>query len=287
MTASHPAVLGAAGQLGRELIPRLPKGTQAWTRSDADLAVPGQVSELIRRVQPKILFNCAAYNLVDPAEQEPTAAFAVNAFAVREIAVACREIDATLVHFSTDYVFGRDCHRSKPYLESDPPGPLSTYGLSKLTGEYFVRTYCPKHFIIRTCGLYGSRGAGGKGGNFVETMLRVAETGKPIRVVNDQILTPSSASDVAAATLELIRKAPSGLYHLTNAGSCSWYEFAQAIFQIAKLKANLTPITSTEYGSKAARPAYSVLTSEHRHGLKCRPWQEALKEYLSMRAVAG
>jgi dTDP-4-dehydrorhamnose reductase len=206
---------------------------------------------------------------------------------VRELALACREIDATLIHFSTDYVFGLDCHRSKPYLESDLPGPLSTYGLSKLTGEYFVRAYCSKHFIIRTCGLYGQRGAGGKGGNFVETMLRLAETGKPIRVVNDQILTPSSASDVAAATLELFRTAPSGLYHLTNAGSCSWYEFAQAIFQIAKMKPNLTPITSTEYGSKAARPAYSVLSTEHRHVPKCRPWQEALKEYLALRAVAG
>jgi len=287
MTALHSAVLGAAGQLGCEIVRRLPEGTHAWTRSDANLAVPGQIGELIRRTKPNVFFNCAAYNLVDQAEEEPATAFAVNGFAVREMALACADIGATLFHFSTDYVFGMDKQRSTPYRESDAPGPASTYGLSKLTGEYFIRAYCPKHFVIRTCGLYGLRGIGGKGGNFVETMLRLAGAGKPIRVVNDQVLTPSSAADVAAAALQLVQNAPCGLYHLTNAGECSWYEFATAVFESAQVKAYLTPISSAEYGSKAARPAYSVLTSEHSQTPKCRPWQEALKEYLVMRAIAG
>jgi dTDP-4-dehydrorhamnose reductase len=287
MASPEFAVFGAAGQLGQELISRLPEGTVAWTRKDADLNVPGQISELLRRNSPKVVFNCAAYNLVDQAEEDFASAFAVNAFAVRDMALACCENNASLVHFSSDYVFGLDHQRSKPYLESDLPGPVSTYGLSKLTGEHFVRAYCQKHFVIRTCGLYGLRGVGGKGGNFVETMVRLASAGKPIRVVNDQILTPSSAADVADVTLQLIQNAPSGLYHLTNGGQCSWFEFAAAILEAVKVRADLTPISSAEYGSKAARPAYSALASEHRHIPGCRPWQEALREYLSMRAIAG
>src|SRR5205085_9848553 len=177
-----------------------------------------------------VVINCAAYNLVDRAEDEPDAAFAVNAWAVRELATACNELGSVLVHFSTDHVFGLDAARRTPYAEDDPPGPVNVYGLSKLSGEYLVRALCPRHFIVRTCGLYGIWGSGGKGGNFVETMLRLAREGKPLRVVDDQECTPSYTVDIATATAALIATDRYGLYHLTNSGSCSWYDFARAIF---------------------------------------------------------
>src|SRR5205085_12597080 len=155
-------------------------------------------------IRPGIVVNCAAYNFVDRAEAEPPAAFAVNAWAVRDLALLCREHDWGLVHFSTDYVFGLDETRRTPYREDDAPGPVSVYGLSKLAGEYLVRALCPRHWVLRTCGLYGVWGSGGKGGNFVETMLRLAGEGKPWPVVADQTCTPSYTVDVAAAAAALL-----------------------------------------------------------------------------------
>src|SRR5205807_3455525 len=136
---------------------------------------------------------------------EPDAAFAVNAWAVGRLADVCRDLDCALMHFSSDYVFGLDAGRRTPYREADAPGPVSVYGLSKLAGEYLVRARAPRHFVVRTCGLYGVWGGGGKGGNFVETMLRVAGQGKPLRVVHDQVCTPSYTADVAAGAAALLR----------------------------------------------------------------------------------
>jgi dTDP-4-dehydrorhamnose reductase len=275
------ALLGSQGQLGSELAAELPADqTRCVTRAEADLAIPGQVTTLLEALRPSVVINCTAYNLVDKAEDDPAAAFAVNAFGVRELALACAKLKATLVHFSTDYVFGLEGFRGEPYRESDAPGPVSTYGVSKLTGEYFVRALCPRHYVIRTCGLYGQHGAGGKGTNFVETMLRLARAGKPLKVVEDQILTPTNARDVARAIPQLLEECPFGLYHLTNSGSCSWHEFAQTIFTLAGMQTDLKPTTSAEYGSRAARPAYSVLTTEHTTTPRLRPWQEALAEYV-------
>jgi len=179
-------ILGSYGQLGRELAALLPaERCFLASRNDADLAVAGQADALIHRVQPTLVINCAAYNLVDQAEKSPDDAWRNNAIAVRELAKACASINATLLHFSTDYVFGLNTSRKEPYRESDEPGPLSTYGVSKLAGEYFARAFCPSHLVIRTCGLYGHHGAGGIGTNFVETMLKSAKAGKTISVVND------------------------------------------------------------------------------------------------------
>src|SRR5262249_8549339 len=177
---------------------------------------PESLQEALLQVRPKVVVNCAAYNFVDKAESEPLAAFAVNAWGVRALAQICRDLDCSLVHFSTDYVFGLDTARGSPYRETDAPGPASVYGLSKLAGEYLVRFICPKHFVIRTCGLYGVWGSGGKGGNFVETMLRLAGQGKPLRVVADQQCTPSYTVDIASAAAALIQTERFGLYHLTN-----------------------------------------------------------------------
>jgi dTDP-4-dehydrorhamnose reductase len=283
------AVVGAAGQLGRELLRRLGPQASALTRADADLTQPGAARAALERLRPEIVINCAAYNLVDRAEAEPQAAFAVNAWAVRELAAACRELGCLLAHYSTDYVFGLDEARRTPYAEGDAPGPVSVYGLSKLSGEYLVRATCPRHLVLRTCGLYGVWGAGGKGGNFVETMLRLAGQGKPLRVVDDQVCTPSYAADVAEATLALLEAGAQGLYHVRSGGACSWHEFARAIFELAGVRADVTPITSAEFGAAARRPGYSVLGMGAYEALGLpapRPWREALAAYLRERATA-
>ncbi|MGL6094590.1 MAG: SDR family oxidoreductase, partial [Fimbriiglobus sp.] len=188
------AVLGSAGQLGRDLCPRLAGDVVPLTRADADLAHPATLAPALAAVRPDVVVNCAAYNFVDKAEAEPDAAFAGNAWGVRELARICRDIGARLVHVSTDYVFGLDAARTEPFAEADAPGPVSVYGLSKLAGEYVVRAADPRNLVVRTCGLYGVWGTGGKGGNFVETMLRVAGQGKPLRVVADQRCTPTATA---------------------------------------------------------------------------------------------
>jgi dTDP-4-dehydrorhamnose reductase len=275
------AVLGALGQLGRDLCPRLAGEVIALTRERADLTRPETVRATLTELRPDVVVNCAAYNFVDRAESEPEAAFAVNAWGVRALARICNDLGCLLVHFSSDYVFGLDEGRTTPYAEHDAPGPLSVYGLSKLAGEYLVRSLCPRHVVLRTCGLYGVWGSGGKGGNFVETMLRLASQGKPLRVVADQVCTPSYTADVAAATVALLETGRPGLYHRTNAGSCSWHDFAAAIFELAGVRADLTPITSREFGAAARRPGYSVLAAPGLPPL--RPWREALAAYLQER----
>jgi dTDP-4-dehydrorhamnose reductase len=280
------AVIGANGQLGRDLCPRLAGDVLALDRTRADLTQPAGLLRSLTDIRPDVVINCAAYNFVDKAETEPDAALAVNAWGVRELARICRDLDRVLVHFSTDYVFGLDGGRRTFYTETDAPGPVSVYGLSKLAGEYVVRATWPRHFVIRTCGLYGVWGSGGKGGNFVETMLRLAREGKPLRVVADQTCTPSYTADVAAAAAALIQTNQYGLYHLTNEGSCSWFDFAGKIFALSDMKADLTPIESHEYKAAARRPAYSVLENGayRKLGLPhIRTWQDALAAYLDER----
>jgi dTDP-4-dehydrorhamnose reductase len=280
-------VFGAAGQLGSDLCSRLGGEVISLRRADGDLRDPGAIRHCLDTHRPDIIVNCAAYNFVDRAETEPEEAFAVNAWAVRTLAGECARLSATLVHFSTDYVFGLDTQRREPWTETDAPGPISAYGLSKLTGEYWVRQRCPKYFVIRTCGLYGLAGSGGKGGNFVETMLRLARQGKPIRVVNDQCCTPTFTADLATSTKALIATDRFGLYHLTNAGDCTWFEFARAIFQLAGLTVDLTPISSAEFGAPARRPTNSAFNCEKYAALGLPPlrrWQEALAAYMQQRA---
>ena len=255
------ALIGANGQLGRDLQPRLQGEVVPWTRAQADLTRPAELRAALESLRPDVVVNCAAYNFVDKAESDPAAAFAVNAWGVRDLSLACRDLGCLLVHFSTDYVFGLDETRRTPLAETDAPGPVCVYGLSKLAGEYLVRSLCPRHFVIRTCGLYGVWGSGGKGGNFVETMLRVAGQGKPLRVVADQTCTPTYTVDLAVASAALAATDRYGLYHLTSGGACSWHEFARTIFELAGVKADLTPIDSREFAAPARRPTYSVLSA--------------------------
>lgn len=279
-------LVGAGGQLAHDLIQSFSTHEViCWTREQIDLRQPDGISEKLATTGAEAVINAAAYNLVDQAESEPTEAYLVNAFGPRALAEACGHLDIPFCHFSTDYVYGLEPGK-RPWTEVDAPGPVSVYGGSKLAGEYFVRTHCPKHYVLRTCGLYGVKGSRGKGGNFVETMLKLAAKGGPVRVVSDQFCTPSYTADIAKAAAELLQTGQFGLYHLTNRGECTWFELASEIFRQSGLTVDCQPITSAEFGAKAKRPPYSVLSTAklERAGVSPMPdWKDALSRYLQAR----
>jgi dTDP-4-dehydrorhamnose reductase len=278
------AIVGANGQLGMDLRRELSAETIVpLTHCDFDVANSEQVDQVLDSASPEVVINTAAFHKVEECEKQPGTSLAVNATGPRNLALACRRINAALVHFSTDYVF--DGHRRQPYTELDLPHPLNVYGVSKLAGEGMVSLTWPRHFVIRTCGLYGVAGSKGKGGNFVETMLKKAGEGVPIPVVNDQVLTPTFTGDLAAAVNGIIRTDTYGLYHVSAEGQCSWYEFARKIFDLQNLKVDLQPVSTTEFPSPVQRPAYSVLSKQKLQsiGLHMRPWQDGLQSYLAVR----
>ena len=278
-------LIGASGQLGTDLVRTLPPGdTVALTHSELDITDSRSVSAAFERYTPDVVINTAAFHRVDDCETEVERAFQVNAFAVRDLAQQCFRFGAALVHFSTDYVFAGE--KREPYVETDRPGPLSVYATSKLSGEYFVSAILKEHFLVRTCGLYGSGGSRSKGGNFVETMLRLAGQGKLLRVVDDQVVAPTSTADLARKISQLIQTDAHGLYHVTNQGSCSWFEFARTIFEFAGIEADLEPTTSEAFNSPAQRPAYSALRNLRLESLgldDMPPWQDGLRRYLAAR----
>lgn len=280
----HAVIIGSNGQLGTDLQPALAGfRVTGLTHADLDVTDAARAREVLGGLRPDAVINTSAYHKVDVCEDEPGASFAVNASGAYGLARLAAELDFTLVHFSSDYVFGGDGR--VPYRETDLAVPISVYGTSKLAGENLVRGYAPRHYVIRTTGLYGVAGASGKGGNFVETMLRLGKAG-PVRVVDDQVMTPTATGDLAAAVAALLQRESEvayGLYHVTSGGQCSWYHFAKTIFELAGLRVDLSPITTAESGSKARRPAFSVLD----HGkwmaagfAELRPWHEALGDYL-------
>jgi dTDP-4-dehydrorhamnose reductase len=282
-------LIGALGQLGTDLKKVLTHHEViSVDKEEIDICSASQVDAMVDALQPELLLNCAAFNRVDEAEETPEAAFAVNTFAVRHLALAARRRDATFVHFSSDYVFDGD-HR-RPYVETDLPCPRSMYGISKLAGEAMTQAICSKHFLIRTCGLYGYTGSRDKGTNFVEAMIRLAKQESPVRVVSDQVCTPTSTMDLACAVARLIATKKYGLYHLTSAGACTWYEFALAIFAEAGLHPEVLPVTSDHFRAKAQRPQYSVLDNRRfrEAGFEdMRPWREALRDYVHGRSASG
>lgn len=282
-------VTGAAGQLGHELVQALSgHDVAAFSRVELDLCDFVYTRRMITRIRPEVVINAAAFTRVDDCEAEPERAFWVNTYAARNLAQVCSDLDCTLVHVSTDYVF--DGRKTSPYAEDDTPNPLSVYGTSKLAGEFFVRSLVRRHYVIRTSGLYGVAGAGTRRGNFVEKMLRAAEQGQPIRVVDDQVLTPTAARDVARKIVELMPGDRYGVYHVTNAGQCSWFEFARAIFAFAGIAADLEPISSAAFSARAPRPQYSVLAHLRLAQLAADDlpsWQDALAEHLRQRGRSG
>jgi dTDP-4-dehydrorhamnose reductase len=280
-------LIGGTGQLGFDLARTfdLPGTLLTPSHADLDILDAGRVGEALRELRPTHVLNTAAWNAVDAAETEPRRAFALNADAVGALAAACQAIGATLVHFSTDYVF--DGAKSAPYSETDAPNPLSAYGTSKLAGETLARERCERALIIRVSGLFGVAKSAGKGGtNFVETMLTLARQGRPLRVVADQVLSPSYTLDVARAVWRVIASGRIGLCHITSGGETSWHDFAREIFRLERLTPTLTAVTAAEYGARAKRPRYSVLAHGTLRALgiaEPRSWQPALAAYLAER----
>lgn len=284
-------IAGSGGQLGRELCRLLANPAQhevvALDRAALDLTCAAAVEAAVRAAAPEAIINCAAYNRVDAAEHEPGAAYAVNAFVPLHLARAAQAVGACLVQVSTNYVF--DGCAAAPYRESDCPRPLSVYGASKLAGEQLASLACERHFIVRTAGLYGWGGSRAKagGGNFVEAILARAAAGQPLRVVNDQRLSPTAVADLAPALVALLaQNGDYGCYHLTSQGDCNWHEFARAILEISHLNAELKPISSAELAAAARRPVNGVLAHDRARaaGLPSLPhWRDALEGYMRAR----
>ena len=227
------------------------------THTDLDVCDDTAVFDTLASLRPPTVINTAAFTNVDAGEENVQGAFAANCHAARNLARACNLVEALLVHVSTDYAFGGDQHT--PYHEDSPLNPLNVYGVSKAAGEYFVRNLCRKHLVIRTSGLYGLMGASGKGGNFVETMLRLGQERGSVCVVTHQVLSPTYTRDLVQMVRTLIGVQTQGVAHVTNGGACSWYKFAEAIFELSAMAVEVRPITTKAFGAKATRSSYSVL----------------------------
>ena len=276
------AIFGSAGQLGADLVDAF-RDEQRFeviplSHHDIDCTNADQVCDVMRRVRPDVGINCAAYVRVDECENRARDAFEVNAIGALNVARGCAEVDARCVYISTDYVF--DGEKAAPYVESDPTCPINVYGASKLAGEFLVRQTAPRWLIVRAASLFGRTGSRGKGGNFVETILKKAKSGEPLKIVDDVRMSPTYTRDAAAGLVGLVESGIYGFIHLTNGGSCSWYEFAQHAFEIAGVSTSIIPISSKDYATAARRPKNSALESE-RSPLKLRSWQDALKAYLN------
>ena len=281
-------VTGASGQLGTDLCEVLRDFELIpLTHKDIEINDMDSVKQAFNKYKPDIIVNTAAYVRVDDCEDEKEKAFKVNALGARNVAVVAQELGARLVHLSTDYVFGgEDESRTTPYTEFDTPVPLSIYGKSKLAGENLVRHSCLRHFIVRASGLFGVAGSSGKGGNFIETMLRLARERDELKVVNDQVFSPTYTRDLAQKIAQLMATEYYGIFHITSKGACSWYEFTTETLKLAGITTPVVPITSDQYAQKARRPRYSVLDNYHLRLLgmdDMRPWREALKDYLVAR----
>lgn len=274
-------VIGSTGQFGTDLMQTLSKEHEVIGLNHKDIEVANYDSCLIlKQNHPEIIINTAAFHKTDQCENEPLKTFSVNALGARNVALISKEIGATTVFVSTDYVF--DGSQNKPYTEDDTPLPINTYGISKLAAEHFTRQN-PKYYTIRIASVFGSAGASGKGGNFVETMIKKAKNREPINVVEDMWMSPTYSKDAALTLKEILeRQLPFGIYHATNKGFCSWYQFAKEIFCISSLNPILNPIpTDPNYGN-AKRPRFSALRSVKLplYHLEPRDWKEALRAYL-------
>jgi dTDP-4-dehydrorhamnose reductase len=286
------ALVGADGQVGQELQHTLRSLGEVipFNRQSLDLSQPEQIPERLLPLAPTVIVNAAAYTAVDKAESEPELAHTINAIAPTQLAKVAQSLNAQLIHLSTDYVF--DGSKGSPYQTNDPTCPMSVYGSSKLAGEQAIQAHCDRHWILRTAWVYGVHGKG----NFVKTMLRLGADRPELKVVADQIGTPTWAKSIAEAIADLIgtlapgsETAPAGLYHFTNSGVASWYDFAIAIFEEAQALGiplqieQVLPITTADYPTPAQRPHYSVLSPQNILPFLSQPplhWRAALRQML-------
>ncbi|NCS05350.1 MAG: dTDP-4-dehydrorhamnose reductase [Microcystis aeruginosa G13-07] len=281
-------LIGAKGQVGQELQLTLPQLGEviSISREELDLTNSEKIGQLIREIHPDYLVNAAAYTAVDKAETEPELAYSINATVPKIMAESAEKIQAKFLHISTDYVF--DGRKNTPYLETDLTNPLGVYGQSKLRGEEEIKTVNSQAIILRTAWVYGSYGKS----NFVKTMLRLGKEREELKVVVDQVGSPTWDKDIAAAITQLLINAdnPAGIYNFTNSGIASWFDLTKAIFEEAKISGiplkiqRVIPITTAEYPTPAARPAYSVLSGQkisQQLGYIPPYWRDSLKAMLN------
>jgi dTDP-4-dehydrorhamnose reductase len=272
-------VTGAAGMLGRDVM--LAAGNAGhdvvgFGRAELDVTDPAALARKLDLERPAVVINCAAWTDVDGAEEAEEAAFAINGTGAGNVAAAAAEVGASVVYVSSDYVF--DGRKGEPYVESDQPAPLSAYGRTKLAGEEATAAANKRHFIVRSAWLFGTGG-----GNFVETMLRLAQTQNEVLVVRDQVGSPTYTWHLAYGLIRLIEGIEFGIHHMAAAGRCSWYEFAREIFEQAKVECKVLSGTTEMLGRPAPRPPFSALTSQREHAIRLPSWQDGLVGYLAQR----
>lgn len=280
------AIIGANGQLGTDICLEFEKTNAELirlTENEIDISDLPAVSAIFDKLRPDVIINTAAYHNVDKCQENPIRAFEVNALGARNLAIASLKHNAYLIHISTDYVF--DGFKKKPYIETDRPVPLNVYGNTKLSGEHFIESIAGRYLIMRTSGLYGNSPCMAKGGlNFVNLMLKLAKERDEIRVVDHEILTPTSTVELARQIVRIHDSNLHGLVHATAEGQCSWYEFAKEIFRLKNVSTTLNIAGPNEFPAKVPRPNYSVLENKvlKTHNLNSfKSWQEGLAEYIS------
>jgi dTDP-4-dehydrorhamnose reductase len=280
-------VFGSRGQLGVELARVFSKRgyhVTGFDRAGVDIGDTASVERVLAQADPALVLNAAAYNQVDVAESEPLPALVANGLAVRNLAMACRQLDAQLVHFSTDYVF--DGTAGRPYTEEDEPHPLGAYAVSKYAGELYARAYLENPLVIRTSGVFGPGGLNTARGNFIETMLRLAARKEPIRVVEDHVASPTYSPLLADRTADLVERGLRGLFHVGGGTAISWFDYAAMIFKAAGLKPELQPTNEKLHRTAARRPKFSALSNAkmERSGIEPMPaLEDAVEMYLQAR----
>jgi dTDP-4-dehydrorhamnose reductase len=277
------AVIGANGQLGTDLqeVLSAEHDVTALNHADIEITDVNSVKTVLSSVKPDIVLNTAAYHIVPEAEKLPDKAFRINGTGTLNLAGVCQDLGIRLVHYSTDYVF--DGKKQKPYTEDDCPNPLNVYANTKLSGEYFALNYSDKSYVIRVSGIYGKVPCRAKGGNFITTMIKLAKEKPEVRVVNDEILTPTPTYHIAKNTAALIETDAFGLYHMSCEGECSWYEFARVIWETLQLETPLYPASVNDFPLVVKRPFFSVLENQNLNKLRINQmpdWNVALKEFL-------
>jgi len=287
------AVLGSTGQLGTDLVRALEEAGRyaviPLTHAQVECARPESVRAALGALKADVVVNCAGYVQVDQCEDRPDEAFQINASGALHVARVCEETGALCVYTSTDYVFSGE--KREPYTEDDAPCPVNVYGVSKVAGEYLVRQRCRRWLIVRVASLFGAAGSRGKGGrNFVETILGQARRGETLRVVGDIRMSPVYAHDAARTLERLISDRATGLFHVANRGSCTWYEFARRALELTGTHARLEAISAAEYSSRARRPGNSSLSSLRLPAdsqAPSRSWEDSLRAYLVERRYAS
>ena len=282
-------ILGGNGQVGSDLVQALRENDVdpiALTRKELDITEKATLRDKLVEHQPDVIVNCSVHHPVDECETNPDLSFAVNAIAVRNLGLAAKDIGATVVHFSSDYVFDGELER--PYVEEDTPTPISVFGASKVAGEQLLRAVLPRHFIVRTSGLYGLSGSRVKRGNFVETMLRLGKQDGSVKVVDDLRMAQTSTQNLVRQTLALMQTDHYGTYHASDHGDYSWYQFAKKIFEFAGMNVTVTPVSWRTMTALVPRPRRSVLENRHLQSLGLdimQPIDVALQGYLKAREL--